>query len=69
MKTAHNFCKNHGHGKFLTLIEKFKKNTSGVEISEWLGVTKQRVSQLRKAFGTSKTTYTPNKEISKYLKE
>ncbi len=56
-RTARNIAKKHGIEKLVRLIELFQKNTSGEEIAQEYGVTRQRVHQWRHRLGITHFTF------------
>lgn len=66
-KAAEQFIKKYSWPRFIRLIELFKKSTSGPEIAQEFGVTRQRIAQWRSAFGSYKSTFVLNPDIEKLV--
>ena len=59
--------KTYGSEKLRYLLEQFNQNVPGPVIASEFAVTKQRISQWKKALGVCRTTFHPHPEVEKLV--
>ncbi|MCA8912948.1 MAG: helix-turn-helix domain-containing protein [Planctomycetes bacterium] len=62
---AKNFINQYGKGKFKRFLRLLKDGTSGEQIAEEYGVSRERVRQWKNAFGNVVQSYDVDPEIQK----
>ena len=67
IRVADNLIKSYGEDKFRYLLEQFGQNTPGPKIATEFSVTKQRVSQWKRALGECRTTFHLHPEVEKRI--
>lgn len=66
-RTMSNFIRMYGKDRFLKLVQMLRDCNSGPAIAKEFEVTRQRVNQWKKLFGTESKSYTLKPEIEEYL--
>ena len=64
---ADNHIKKYGEDKFRYLLEQFDTNVPGPKIATEFSVTKQRVSQWKRALGECRKTFHLHPEVEKRI--
>lgn len=67
IRVAENLIKSYGEEKFRYLLDQFSQNVPGPKIATEFSVTKQRVSQWKRALGVCRTTFHPHPEVEKRI--